>query len=136
MGRLAIAAAALWIPLSAGTTWAGEQQVRADPADLIALVRGNNVFAAEISDSLPTNKGSLFFSPYSLHTTLALASAGARQQTESQFLKTLNLSLPPERLHPAVADLRKRLLGDAKVRRATASRRTSSWWRNPTTGPR
>jgi len=115
MGRLAIAAAALWIPLSAGTTWAGEQQVRADPADLIALVRGNNVFAAEISDSLPTNKGSLFFSPYSLHTTLALASAGARQQTESQFLKTLNLSLPPERLHPAVADLRKRLLGDAKV---------------------
>src|SRR5262249_41707737 len=52
--------------------------------------------------------GNLFLSPYSLHSALAMTSAGARGATLEEMEKALNLP-EQERLHPAAAALLKQL---------------------------
>ena len=52
-----------------------------------------------------TNKGNLFFSPYSISTALAMTYAGSRGETEKQMAKALSFTLPQVELHPAFAKL-------------------------------
>ena len=54
------------------------------------IVEGNNKFALELFAKLQSTKGNLFFSPYSISTALAMAHAGARNQTESQMAEVLH----------------------------------------------
>jgi serpin B len=54
------------------------------------IVEGNNKFALELFAKLQSTKGNLFFSPYSISTALAMAHAGARNQTESQMAGVLH----------------------------------------------
>jgi len=54
------------------------------------IVEGNNQFALELFAKLQSTKGNLFFSPYSISTALAMAHAGARNQTESQMTEVLH----------------------------------------------
>jgi serpin B len=54
------------------------------------IVDGNNKFALELFAKLQSTKGNLFFSPYSISTALAMAHAGARNQTESQMAEVLH----------------------------------------------
>ena len=54
------------------------------------IVDGNNRFALELFAKLQSSKGNLFFSPYSISTALAMAHAGARNQTESQMAEVLH----------------------------------------------
>jgi serpin B len=97
------------------TAPAGDIQGYATASDLVALVHGNNAFAAELHDRLPAEKGNLFFCPYSLHTAMGMMLAGARQETESQLSGVMGVSPSSDRVHPAVAALVKKLTADAKV---------------------
>ncbi|MFH1023404.1 MAG: sigma-70 family RNA polymerase sigma factor [Planctomycetota bacterium] len=72
---------------------------------LKALAAGNNRFAGELYGKLKTEKGNLFFSPFSLRTALAMTHAGARGTTAEEMRKTLELDLveyfPEDRLAAA-----------------------------------
>jgi serpin B len=85
-------------------------------ADRQTLVRGNNAFALDLYGRLRGRGGDLFFSPYSISSALAMAYAGADGDTAEQMAKTLHFDLPPDRLHPAFAALRRDLAGDEKTR--------------------
>jgi serpin B len=50
---------------------------------------GNNCFALQLYQKLQSEKGNLFFSPYSISTTLAMTYAGARGRTQEQMGQTL-----------------------------------------------
>jgi serpin B len=64
--------------------WTDEMQVVAD---------GNNRFAFDVYGKLrETEKGNLFFSPYSAHTALAMTATGARGRTREEMVKVLYLS--------------------------------------------
>ena len=70
-------------------------------ADLQTLVAGNYAFAFDLYGALSESGGNLFFSPHSISTALAMAYAGARDETESQMADTLRFELSQDRLHPA-----------------------------------
>ena len=70
-------------------------------ADLQTLVAGNYAFAFDLYGALSESGGNLFFSPHSISTALAMAYAGARNETERQMADTLRFELPQDRLHPA-----------------------------------
>ncbi len=74
-------------------------------ADLAAAVKGNTAFAFALYDKLKAEKGNLFFSPFSISTALAMTHAGARGDTADEMAKALSLTLPQERLHPAMGAL-------------------------------
>jgi serpin B len=77
----------------------------ADPtvadADLADAVAGNTTFALELYQQLRTEKGNLFYSPFSISEALAMVYAGARAETETQMAKALRFGLPQAKLHPA-----------------------------------
>ena len=69
--------------------------------DLGELVGGNSEFAFDLYRSLDDSTDNLFFSPYSISAALAMAYAGARNETERQMAGTLRFGLTQDRLHPA-----------------------------------
>lgn len=71
------------------------------PADVHALVGGNNAFALDLYAALRGEDGNLIASPYSISLALAMTRAGAAGATASQMDAVLHFDLPPERLHPA-----------------------------------
>jgi serpin B len=73
--------------------------------DQAALVEGNNAFAVDLYGQLRKQNGNLFFSPESISTAFAMAFAGARGSTASEMAATFHFALPPDRLHPAMAEL-------------------------------
>jgi len=72
-------------------------------------VTGNNTFALDLYRQLATRPGNLFFSPYGLSASLALAGAGARGQTQNEFTNVLHLPLPTASLPEAFGPLAARL---------------------------
>ena len=94
LGGLA-GAAAVWMAF-------GCRQADSSAANLPEVkstVESNTAFAVDLYQRLKDQPGNLFFSPYSLSTALAMASAGARGQTETEMARTLRFSLPSEDLH-------------------------------------
>lgn len=88
-----------------------------------ALVQGNTAFALDLYAKLrETEKGNLFFSPYSLSTALGMTYAGARGETAAEMAKVLHFDLAPDSLHPAFAGLRKRLTAGKGCDLAIANR--------------
>ena len=76
------------------------------PEDLVALVEGNNQFALDLYKKLAeTEKGNLFFSPYSISSALAMTYAGARGQTAEEMAKVLGIAKLGDKVHPAHASL-------------------------------
>ncbi len=71
-------------------------------ADSDALAAGNTAFALDLYQQLRGDGTNLFFSPHSISVALAMAYAGARDQTEQQMANVLHYTLPQERLHPAL----------------------------------
>lgn len=55
------------------------------------VVRGNNRFALELYSELASTKGNLFFSPYSISTTLTMAYEGARGETASEMQSVIHV---------------------------------------------
>ena len=74
---------------------------RASAHDLKELVQGNNAFAIDLYRELSNGQGNLFYSPFSISQVLAMAFAGARNETERQMMTTLHYELPQGRLHPS-----------------------------------
>ena len=74
------------------------------------VVAGNNAFALELYRVLATGDNNLFFSPYSISTSLSMAYCGARGKTEEEMGSALHFSLPPSAVSSAVATLNKELL--------------------------
>lgn len=76
------------------------------PEDLSALVEGNNQFALDLYKKLAeTEKGNIFFSPYSISSALAMTYAGARGQTAEEMAKVLGIAKLGDKVHPAHASL-------------------------------
>ncbi len=73
------------------------------------VVQGNTEFALELYQQLRTEKGNLFFSPYSISTALAMTYAGAHGETEIQIAQTLHFRLAQEQLYLAFASLEAKL---------------------------
>jgi serpin B len=70
-------------------------------ADLKAAVAGNTAFALDLYQQLRTEKGNVFYSPFSISEALAMTFAGARGETATQMAAALHFELPPAQLHPA-----------------------------------
>ncbi|MBM4285892.1 MAG: serpin family protein [Deltaproteobacteria bacterium] len=78
--------------------------------DLHSLGKGNAAFALNLyRQMLAKEKGNLFFSPYSISLALAMAYAGAKGETAAQIARVLGFTIPAERVHPALAELSRRL---------------------------
>ena len=56
----------------------------------------HNSFALALYDSIRTQRGNLFFSPFSLRIALGMAYAGARGETAAQMREALRVSTPDE----------------------------------------
>jgi len=69
--------------------------------ELTELVAGNSDFAFDLYQEVRQKAENLFYSPHSISLALAMAYAGARNNTESQMADTLHFSLIQEQLHPA-----------------------------------
>lgn len=81
-----------------------------DPAAVARVAAAGNMFACDAYARLREAKGGIFFSPYSIHTALAMTLAGARGQTADEMSAVLHLgstdeSLDSESVHGAVAAL-------------------------------
>ena len=76
-----------------------ERLTPADGSDISGLVDGNNTFALDLYRTLSKEEGNLFYSPYSISLAMAMAYAGARGETATQFAETLHYRLPQEELH-------------------------------------
>ncbi len=74
-----------------------------DKADSHTLASGNADFAFDLYARLVQEKpeASLFVSPYSISSALAMTYAGARGDTANQISEVMHFDLPQERLHPA-----------------------------------
>lgn len=73
-----------------------------EQATLKELVAGNSTFAFSLYQLLKEEKyGNCFYSPYSISLALAMAYAGAENNTEQQMKDVLHFTLPEEDFHPA-----------------------------------
>ena len=62
------------------------------------LPPADNQFAFDLYSRLSSNKGNIFFSPYSLSTALDMAYEGARGETAQEMGAVLHLDLTPDNL--------------------------------------
>src|SRR5438094_7970066 len=76
------------------------------PRDAQPVVTASNQFALDLYGQLRTTDGNLFFSPYSVHKTLAMAGAGARSDTATEMSAVLHMPLDREAAHRAYAEMR------------------------------
>lgn len=95
----------LAVVFSANDSWTETK----NDADIKKIVKGNTEFAFELYAQMKNAGGSLFFSPHSISTALAMAYGGARGNTEKQMAKTLHFTLDQKQLHPAFAGLKANL---------------------------
>ena len=73
--------------------------------DAASVVHGSGQFALDLYRQLSSGEGSLFFSPFSISTALAMAYAGSAGSTQSKMAQALHFPLEQDRLHPAFAYL-------------------------------
>ena len=84
----AIAVLALLLPLRLAALGASDEPPPPN-ADTAALVRANNHFAVNLYLKLAARGGNVCFSPFSISSVLALASAGANGPTAAEMLQVL-----------------------------------------------
>jgi len=72
-----------------------------------AIVTANNAFACDLYAQLQSEKGNLFFSPFSVSTALMMTYAGAKGDTAAQMHKTLRLPASSDDPHAGFAALLK-----------------------------
>ena len=85
--RILVLSAAIMV---SANSLAMDNQTMEENTNKKIIVDGNNKFALELFAKLQSTKGNLFFSPYSISTALAMAHAGARNETESQMAGVLH----------------------------------------------
>ncbi|MFH1147740.1 MAG: serpin family protein [Pseudomonadota bacterium] len=86
----------------AGSQMARDTAPDATQEELGELVQGNTEFAIDLYHELRAEEeGNLFFSPYSISTALAMAYAGARNETSDEMASVLGLSPLKDKVHAA-----------------------------------
>ncbi|MFT3881481.1 MAG: serpin family protein [Gemmatales bacterium] len=65
---------------------------KSDPAALKTFAKETNQFGFDLFQQLRSEKGNLFFSPYSVSAALAMTATGARGETIQQMTKVLHIS--------------------------------------------
>src|SRR5262245_49668776 len=58
--------------------------------DTRTVINGNTVFAFELYGRIKAHPGNIIFSPFSISSCLAMAYAGARDETATQIARTLH----------------------------------------------
>jgi serpin B len=114
--RLAFIGAFVLAFLVMSTASQAERPPGSPPADVKAVVAGNDALAFDLYARLRKQPGNLFFSPNSISTALAMTHAGARGETAGQMAKTLHFTLDRERLDRAFASLLSELNGGKRQR--------------------
>ena len=84
---------------------------KSDGQDMV--VQGNNKFALALYTKLQSEKGNLFFSPYSISTALAMTYAGARGRTATQMAEVLYFPVGKKASSGASAGLNPQQLASA-----------------------
>ncbi len=113
--------------------WAGISMLPETPRpfesspEIKSVVDANNAFALDLYQKLKDKPGNLFFSPYSISSSLAMTCAGARGQTEREITNILHFNLPSEKLHPAFKALMARLDGLQRWNRIALKCANSLW---------
>jgi serpin B len=79
-----------------------------------AIGDGNTTFAFDLYGQLKSKPGNLFFSPYSISTSLAMTYAGARGNTEKQMAHALHFPGDQNRVHSGFAEVQKQLADAGK----------------------
>lgn len=103
-----LARIALALILVLATSLAALAQPAAQPS---STAQGNNAFALDLFQQLrKTESGNLFFSPYSLHSALALCYAGARGEVAQAMAQALHFPQDPAQMHQAYGQLAASLL--------------------------
>jgi serpin B len=92
-----------------------------------STVDGNTAFAFDLYQKLKDQPGNLFFSPYSISTSLAMAYAGARGQTETEMAKALHFNLAQTNLPVAFGELVARMNRIQRWNRITLKTANSLW---------
>jgi serpin B len=98
-----------------GLTTMAHAQTSQPSADVKTLAADTNAFAADLYGRLASEKGNLFFSPYSIESALAMVYGGARGETAGQMARVLHFSLPGDQLQPASGELMKSLEAGGSV---------------------
>lgn len=97
-------------------------------ADLKTLGKGGTAFTLNLYRQLVAKEeGNIFFSPYSISLALAMAYGGARGETATEMARVLGFTLPPERLHPALAELSRHLEKVGNEEGQTLSVANAAW---------
>jgi len=92
-----------------------------------SAVEGNTAFALDLYQKLKDQPGNLFFSPYSISTSLAMTYAGAQGQTESEMAKALHFNLAQTNLPMAFGALGARMNQIQRWNRITLTTANSLW---------
>ena len=93
------------------------------PDGLRSFAEDHNDFTIALCGQLLQRPGNLFFSPFSIHTALAMTYAGARGETAAQMSEALRFASSNETLHVALAEIVRRLnaAGGGKYEMAVAN---------------
>jgi serine protease inhibitor len=92
-----------------------------------ALTEGNNAFALNLYSQLSSEKGNLFFSPYSISTALAMCCAGAQGNTKTEITKIAGFDKLEKEVHPAFSKLNSLLNLNVKQDRCLLSNANALW---------
>ena len=92
-----------------------------------STVDGNTAFALDLYQKLKDRPGNLFFSPYSISTSLAMTYAGARGQTETEMARALHFNLAQTNLPMAYSELESRMNRIQRWNRITLLTANSLW---------
>ncbi len=92
-----------------------------------STVDGNTAFALDLYQKLKDQPGNLFFSPYSISTSLAMTYAGARGQTETEMAGVLHFNLAQTNLPVAFSSLGARIHQIQRWNRITLTTANSLW---------
>ncbi|WP_373498875.1 serpin family protein [Desulfococcus sp.] len=113
MNRIRLTASAIILAAAAAVSIASATADRPGDATVNTLVRGNSAFAVLLYRELGASEGNLFFSPYSVSSALAMAYAGARENTAKEMKETLRFQLDEPQLHSAFKQLNQELAANA-----------------------
>jgi serpin B len=92
-----------------------------------STVDGNTAFALDLYQEIKDRPGNLFFSPFSISTSLAMTYAGAREQTKAEMAKALHFNLAQTNLPAAFWKLVARMNRIQRWNRITLLTANSLW---------
>jgi serpin B len=96
-------------------------------SEVKSAVESNMAFALDLYQKLREQPGNLVFSPYSISSALAMACAGARNQTETEMARTMRFDQPQTKINGAFGVLCARIKNIQRWNRITLTTANSLW---------